>query len=186
MLNGIAGIRANCVFTNGDGDLRTLGPDLPVDADDAELEETYSNTNVDIDSPSRVIDHAGRLVGMVSLRDLNQAAYEQQLEWEQENEGEVDYGWTHEIALAEIMQPVNPHQFVSSSTTVLDAVQLFGSDADGDFYVLHISDVVGVLRYPHLFKPLGRLAFLALALEIEDQAQRLCSSHALAKSAGAR
>jgi len=49
------------------------------------------------------------------------------------------------------------------------------------FYVFHINDVVGVLRYRDLFKPLGRLAFLALALEIEDQALRLCQSASLAE-----
>ena len=42
------------------------------------------------------------------------------------------------------------------------------------FYVIHGDQVVDYLWYRHLFHPIGRLAFLALALEIEDLALRLC------------
>jgi hypothetical protein len=42
--------------------------------------------------------------------------------------------------------------------------------------VIRRNEIVGVLFYKDLFKPLGRLAFLALALEIEDLALRLCQA----------
>jgi hypothetical protein len=44
------------------------------------------------------------------------------------------------------------------------------------FYVIHINDVVGILHYRDLSKPLVRLAFFALALELENLALRLCQS----------
>jgi hypothetical protein len=87
-----------------------------------------------------------------------------------------------DLTPGDVMQPLQIYELVSSSTTVLDAVELFGTKTTDYFYVIDINDVIGVLRYRNLFRPLGRLAFIALALEIEDQALRLCSSHGLAKS----
>jgi hypothetical protein len=68
------------------------------------------------------------------------------------------------------MQRLEPNELLSSTTTILDAVEIFGSRPNKYFYVIHINTVVGIIFYRDLFKPLGRLAFLALALEIEDQA----------------
>jgi hypothetical protein len=106
-----------------------LGPDLPIDADDQTLNEIYNdNTDVDFDAPSRVIDSNGSVVGTVSKRDLTHAAYEEEQKWKEENEEEDDT-WMPELGPSpgEIMQPLNPNQFVSSSTTVLDAVTCFMS-----------------------------------------------------------
>jgi len=58
----------------------------------------------------------------------------------------------------------------------LDAVEIFGSQSNEYFYIIHTNKIIGVMFYRDLFKPLGRLAFLALALEIEDQALKLCQS----------
>jgi hypothetical protein len=74
------------------------------------------------------------------------------------------------------MERVAPYEYLSSATTILDAVDLFGTKRNEYFYVTHVNEIVGVLRYSDLLHPLGRLAFLALALEIEDQALRLCQS----------
>lgn len=81
-----------------------------------------------------------------------------------------------EPTIEDVMQPLEPNQLLSSSTTILDTVEIFGSKSNDYFYVIHINDVVGVIFYRDLFRPFGRLAFLALALEIEDQALRLCQS----------
>ncbi len=70
---------------------------------------------------------------------------------------------------------------MSSATTILDAVELFGAKENNYFCVIHVNEIIGVLRYRDLFRPLGRLAFLALALEIEDQAFTLCQSPTLAE-----
>lgn len=77
------------------------------------------------------------------------------------------------------MQRLEPNELLSSTTTILDAVEIFGSRPNKYFYVIHINTVVGIIFYRDLFKPLGRLAFLALALEIEDQALRLCQTAAI-------
>jgi hypothetical protein len=78
------------------------------------------------------------------------------------------------------MQGIEPSEFLSSSTTILNAVQIFSARDDARyFYVLDINNIVGVVFYKDLFRPLGRLAFLALALEIEDQALSLCQSASL-------
>jgi hypothetical protein len=61
-------------------------------------------------------------------------------------------------------------------------VELFAATESERFYVIHINEVIGVLRYRDLFKPPGRLAFLALALELEDQALKLCQSASFAES----
>jgi hypothetical protein len=68
-------------------------------------------------------------------------------------------------------------------TTILEAVQLFATTSTGLFYVIHANQVVGYLSYSSVFHPVGRLAFLALALEIEDQALRLCQHPPFRKNA---
>ena len=110
-------------------------------------------------NPSRVIRSDGSVKGMVWYEDYRQL--------------EPDDG---PQTVDEVMQPLEPSEILSSSTTVLDAVEIFGSKPNRFFYVIHVNDIIGVVFYRDLFKPLGRLAFLALALEIEDQALALCRS----------
>lgn len=76
----------------------------------------------------------------------------------------------------DVVSPLEPDEILSSSTTILDAVEIFSYKPNRYFYVVHVNDIVGVVFYRDLFKPLGRLAFLALALELEDQALTLCQS----------
>jgi hypothetical protein len=78
--------------------------------------------------------------------------------------------------VAEVMRVVTPDECLSSSTAVMDAVSLFATKHHDLFYLIDVNQVSGVLRYRHLFKPLGRVTFLALALEIENLAVRLCQS----------
>jgi hypothetical protein len=65
---------------------------------------------------------------------------------------------------------------LTASTTILDAVALFNVRQDSFYYVIEKTEIIGLLRYRDLFHPLGRLAFLAIALEIEALALRLCES----------
>jgi hypothetical protein len=74
----------------------------------------------------------------------------------------------------DVMERPEPWPFLSSATTILEAVELFATRSTSLFYVVHGNQVVGYLEYSHLFHPVGRLAFLALALEVEEQALRLC------------
>jgi hypothetical protein len=80
------------------------------------------------------------------------------------------------------MTLLRPSEFLSSSTSILDAVEIFGSKPDEYFYVIHTNEIIGVIFYKDLFKPLPPLAFLALALELEDQALSLCQSKPIHKS----
>jgi hypothetical protein len=67
-----------------------------------------------------------------------------------------------------------PWQFLSSATTIVEVVALLTKESSEPFYMIHGNELVGYLWYRHLFHPVGRLAFLALALEIEELALRLC------------
>lgn len=75
-------------------------------------------------------------------------------------------------------EPPLAGEFLSADTNILEAIHLFSSGAQY-YYILEKNDVVGVLYYSDIFKPLGRLAFLALALEIEHLALVLCSMGSL-------
>ncbi len=138
-----------------------LGPDIPAGTaldHVEELTDPGDDPNLDPwNNPSRVTDSDGNTVGILWFQN-----------WAVENE-ETD---PNASIVDDVME--SPEPFLSSDTTILDAVELFSSTDNKIFYVIHINKVVGVLRYTDLFHPLGRLAFLALALEIEDLALRLC------------
>lgn len=87
-----------------------------------------------------------------------------------------------ETTVGHIMDPIGPSKLVSSETSILDLVALFAGKTCHTYYVLHRNEVIGAVQYDDLFKPIGRLAFLALALEIEDQALRLCQSYSVRAS----
>jgi hypothetical protein len=136
-------------------------PDVQSEATFADVEELLLDPSSDPYSvPYRVVDSEGKLAGMLWFEN-----------WYSDEGG---HQFVHEV-----MERIEPDEFLSASTTILEAVELFGAKDNAYFYVLHVNEVVGVLRYSDLFKPLGRLAFLALALEIEDQALRLCQSASL-------
>ena len=137
-----------------------LGPDIPEGSTDEDLMSMHCEAGLDpLNNPSRVLRPDGTTKGMVWFEDYAQLDPHLEL-----------------CTVDQVMQPLAPSEIISSSTTVLDAVHIFGSKPNRFFYVLHINEIVGVTFYRDLFKPLGRLAFLALALEIEDQALNLCQS----------
>jgi hypothetical protein len=134
-----------------------LSPDVLAGAssdDVVELFDLSSDPNLDpITNPSRVVDPKGNTVGVLWHGH-----------WDVDESEFVD----------DVMERLEPYQLLSAGTTILDAVELFSARDNAVFYVLHIDQIIGVLRYSDLFHPLGRLAFLALALEIEDLALSLC------------
>jgi hypothetical protein len=137
---------------------RPLGPDVLAGTPLEDLEELLDPaSDPDLDpwnNPSRVIDADGRNIGMLWFGD-----------WADAMEGSAD----------DLMTRIEPSEILSSTTTILDAVELFGSnDSQEFFYVVHVNEVVGTLRYDDLFHPIGRLAFLAVALEAEGHALSLC------------
>lgn len=137
------------------------GPDLEASMSlerlgDVDL-ESYPNFNPYNDDPCRVIDSTGRAIGIIW--------------WGSSGEGPE---YEEAVVCQDIMEHINPTYILSSSTTIVEAVEHFGTKPNSYFFVFHVNELVGILYYSDLFKPLGRLAFLALALEIEDEALRLC------------
>jgi hypothetical protein len=140
-----------------------LGPDIPAGSTTDDLMTLECEADVDpLSHPSRVITADGTVKGIVWFEDYAQLEH---LDREDD-----------QPTIEQVMKPLEPNELLSSSTTILDAVEIFGGKPNRYFYVIDINEVVGVVFYRDLFKPLGRLAFLALALEIEDQALRLCQS----------
>jgi hypothetical protein len=139
-----------------------LGPDIPAGSTADDLDTLECPADLDpLNHPSRVVTPDGSVTGIVWFGDYARL--------EDESEPVIE----------SVMQPMEPDELLSSSTTILDAVEIFGRKPNRYFYVIHINGIIGVLFYRDLFKPLGRLAFLALALEIEDQALKLCQSEPL-------
>ena len=95
----------------------------------------------------------------------------------------VGFVWFNEIdenlSLVETMERLQPSDFLSSNTTALDAINLFVDQNSTHFYILEKNNIKGVLLFDDFYKPLGRLAFLALALEIEELALLLCQLSSL-------
>ena len=124
-----------------------LGPDIPAGSTADDLMTAAYEADLDpFNYPSRIMTPEGNVTGIVWFEDYAQL--------EEEREPTIEA----------VMQPLEPNELLSSSTTILDVVGI------------HVNDIIGVLLYRDLFRPLGRLAFLALALEIEDQALTLCQS----------
>ena len=45
------------------------------------------------------------------------------------------------------MRPLDPNELLSSSTTILDAVEIFGSQSNEYFYIIHTNKIIGVMFY---------------------------------------
>jgi hypothetical protein len=137
-----------------------LGPDIPAGSNFEEVENLTAEVDIlnFLNYPSRIVEPNGDVKGILWCGNLDAVEAE---------------GWN---VVDEFAEQLEPNELLSSSTTVLDAVELFGTKENRYFYVIHGNEIVGVLFYRDLFKPLGRLAFLALALEIEDMALKLCQS----------
>jgi len=136
-----------------------LAPDIPAGSRIEDLEALFPNPEIAMNHPSRVVDAEGNVIGILWFEN-----------WGFIEDGEEPY------SVDEVTDNLQPNDFLSASTTILDAVEYFGKKNNRYFYVIHRNEVVGVLYYSDLFKPLGRIAFLSLALEIEDQALRLCQA----------
>jgi hypothetical protein len=138
-----------------------LGPDVPAGTTIEDVVGIALNSVPDVDPnrefQSRVINADGNVVGML---------------WWQ-NDADL---FTPALVVDEIMKSTKPDEFISSATTILDAVQIFGTKRNEFFYVIHVNEIIGILRYSDLFKPLARLAFFALAIEIEELALNLCQT----------
>jgi hypothetical protein len=133
-----------------------MGPDIPAGSNVEDLNSFFTDAGRDpLNYPSRVIDSNGKVTGIIWFERLFSAAG---------------------APVEEVMEGLDHNHLMSSATTIIDAVELFSSNSNMYFYITHLSEVVGVIFYRDLFKPQGRLAFLALALQIEDQALRLCDS----------
>jgi hypothetical protein len=139
-----------------------LGPDVPSGSKTDDLEAILKEAEIAMNYPSRIVDANGTVKGILWF----------------ENWGFIEFGDEPSV-VDEVAEQLEPNQFVSSDTNVFDAVQFFAMKENRYFYVLSRNEIVGVLFYQDLFKPLGRLAFIALALEIEDLALRLCRTESV-------
>lgn len=145
---------------------RPVGPEINSDEIIDDL-ETYFTTErtADFDTlnnPFPVADINGKTIGVLYFDDI---ALD-----EEEND---DIG--HFVS--DKMEKLDVGNIISSSTTILDFVKLVSEDESKVFFVLDIHRIVGYVHYDDIFRPMGRLALFGLALEIEDQALKLCTHH---------
>ncbi len=119
------------------------------------------------DHPMRVVDDDDKVIGILWPYDC--------VEFDEDNDQ------AYETTLRNVMQPIAPSQLVTSDTSILELVALFADKSTDIYYVLHRNEVTGPIGHDDVFKPIGRLVFLTLALEIEDHALRLCQSNSVRK-----
>jgi hypothetical protein len=135
--------------------------------DDLTWEVESQSLDADEHNPWPVRDSDGEMVGLLWQEDLVSHLPD-----------DDDPSHASPLVVRDVMTPLHSNELVSSATTILEAVELFGTKSNREyFYVMHVNEVVGVLRYGDLQHPLARLAFLALALEIEGLALLLCLSN---------
>jgi hypothetical protein len=151
---------------------RPMGPDIPAGTSFEEMVEMDDQGLDPINNPSRVVNSVGDTIGVVWFEDYANAA--NTFEMLTEEEGAPQF-------IDDVMQDLEPNRLLSSNTTILDAVKLFTEKGSLYFYVIDINRIVGVLSYKDLFRPIGRIAFLTLALEIEELALDLCQSPKVAE-----
>lgn len=130
--------------------------DVPIDSSISDAKYLMGDLP---DTPSRVVDSAERTLGFLWLADLDDGS----------------------ASVFECMEQLAPADFLAADTTILDALDILSSGERGHYYVLERNEVVGYLTYSDFFKPLGRLALLAVALETEDLALKLCRLPSLAE-----
>jgi hypothetical protein len=152
-----------------------LNPDIRAEdkVDDLAFEE-WQSLDSNPNNPSPVRDNDGVVVGM--LWPESAITFLSEDPSDPSNDGEV-VRKPSPVLVREAMEIVHVHECVSSATTILDIIELFGTKTNSKyFYVLQVNEIVGVVRYGDHLHPLGRLALLTLALEIEDLALLLCLS----------
>lgn len=135
-----------------------LGPDLPgwltIGDLESEIDPSAHPLWDPYNDPSRVTDDTGDVIGILWF----------------DNYYEAD----DSLPVTELMDAIEPNEFLTASTSIFDAVEIFGKKSNTYFYVTETNDVIGVVNFRDLFRPIGRLAFLALTLEIEDEALTIC------------
>jgi hypothetical protein len=137
-----------------------LGPEIDEGKPLSELESLlapgeHPNFDPFID-PCPVRNSNGDLVGILDFTDY----------------AELD-PWDS-VLVGELMHLPPPWQLLSPSTTILEAVELLPLHLISNFTSYMAIRWLVILSIVTYFHPVGRLAFLALALEIEEQALRLC------------
>jgi hypothetical protein len=135
-----------------------MGPAIPSGTDIDDLADMTGQGLDPFASPDRIIDAEGNTIGVAWFEDYMYDSGDENRPW----------------LVDDVMRDLEPNCLLSSSTTILDAVELFAEMSCRYFYVIDVNKIVGVLLYEDLFKPIGRIAFLSLALEIEDLALKLC------------
>lgn len=130
--------------------------DVPIDSSISDAKYLMGDLP---DTPSRVVDSADRTLGFLWFDDLEDGS----------------------ASVIECIEQLAPADFLAADTTILDALNILSSSERAHYYVLERNEVVGYLIFSDFFKPLGRLALLALALETEDLALKLCRLPSLAK-----
>src|SRR5450759_3197490 len=101
-----------------------LGPDVPAGSTIEDVVGIALNSDPEVansEFQSRVINADGNVVGML----WNDAPTED------------DKLFTPDLVVDEIMKSTKPDEFISSATTILDAVQIFGTKRNEFFYVIH-------------------------------------------------
>lgn len=156
---------------------RSFGPDLKIGThvnDAYKVLEKYEEPEFDeLNDPVRILNDDGLLLGLFSSASVMNSQVDQY------GEGiEGDDFWVEDF-----VEEIKPSELIGADTTILEAVKIFARDERHRYYIVRRNEIVGYLEYAHLFKPVGRLAFLALALEIEDQARQLCQHHAFREDA---
>ena len=135
-----------------------MGPEILSGTSLDDLEGMSCHGHMPFDNPARIIDSEGNTIGVAWFEDYYFEADDEQRPY----------------FINDVMRDLEPNCLLSSNTTILDAVELFTAKGSKYFYVIDVNKIVGVLSYKDLFKPIGRIAFFSLALEIEDLALKLC------------
>ena len=137
----------------------SLGPDI---AAGTAIDDLFSDPDFERwGGPCRVIGSDGNVVGMLSFNDVMACNATGSDETSSDETSDPVF------IVDQIVENIEPHRFLSRDTTILDAVELFSASSETHYYVIHTNKIVGTLCFSDLFKPLGRLTFLALALEID-------------------
>lgn len=108
---------------------------------------------VDQEIPIKVLNYDKSLVGFLWMDELRDGQYD---------------------TINQAMEPLEPSDMLSADTSLYRATELFSKSHKSHYYVLNENEVLGILRFSDLSKPTGRLAFIALALETEALALKLC------------
>jgi hypothetical protein len=151
---------------------RPMGPDIPAGTSFEEMVDMDDQGLDPVSSPSRVVNSDDNTVGVAWFEDYANAA--NAFEHLTKDEGAPEI-------IDDVMQDLEANRLLSSNTTILEAVKLFTEKGSLYFYVIDINRIIGVLSYKDLFRPIGRIAFLTLALEIEELALDLCQSPKVAE-----